>query len=656
MRVLIVLGRGDVSCRGASVIAALRAQGHDVDVIPSANGRPGRPGPAGRPLRRGDSVVAAYRRLRARLPAKRRMAAELRRRRPHVVVACPLTNRFTQGHLHAATRLGIPTVGMLTWEDGSAGEALATLPDAVLVWSPRLARQARAAHAIPRDRLVVTGAAAFDDWFARQPATSRREVCARLGVDPGSPYVLHAVRPRQSPAAADLRTALAAEHRTPGLEVAVAPSSREDPHGLFDAVFHAAAVAGADPLAFVAAAIADRPCVMVAAERRRAQEPVKERLAHLVKGRFIEIVPDSRAAATALADVVEGRDPRAPMRRRFLSTFIRPVGLDRPAGEVVAHAIVQTAARGVRPPEPVLPSRRAALPGRVKVGKVRQPPTEEEERSALLRLHDQHPIPVRQPLALVAQLAGTGGDRLIRLLDAHPQVHARAGRLRPGGADPPTWPRVNLAAGPDGWWDTLREPAPAPGSAGGPADDRPFLFSPTLQRRVFDHCVASWRIERQRDVLDAFMTAYFNAWLDYQSLYGDDQRWVCASGGALGLQARDRAGFFGDYPDGRLVVVVEPQVAGDEAAARRWTSLAEMLVQARADEGERLLVIDGRELATAPEPVMRDLARWLGIDFDPRLCEATFNRMAARAPASLRPGGADGPAGELYERLVSAGG
>src|SRR5204863_4567073 len=196
---------------------------------------------------------------------------------------------------------------------------------------------------------------------------------------PQRPYVLHA-GPAPGGHREELGRALESQERTREVPVVAAPTAADDPDGLFAAVCHAAAVTGAQPLAFVAAAIADRPCLLLAAERSAADEPARARLQHVVKGRFVEVAGDLASAATVVGDLVEGRDPRAPMRRRFLSTFVRPVSLDRPAGEVVADAIALTAARGVRPPEPVLPSRRAALPGRAKVGKVRQPPTEEEER------------------------------------------------------------------------------------------------------------------------------------------------------------------------------------------------------------------------------------------------------------------------------------
>ena len=48
----------------------------------------------------------------------------------------------------------------------------------------------------------------------------------------------------------------------------------------------------------------------------------------------------------------------------------------------------------------------------------------------------------------------------------------------------------------------------------------------TLARRVFDRCAEQWKPSSQRDVLDCHLTAFFNGWLDYQGLYGEDRRWV----------------------------------------------------------------------------------------------------------------------------------
>ena len=46
-------------------------------------------------------------------------------------------------------------------------------------------------HGIPADRVVLTGAQRFDDWFERRPSTTREEFQRKVGLDPAEPYVLY---------------------------------------------------------------------------------------------------------------------------------------------------------------------------------------------------------------------------------------------------------------------------------------------------------------------------------------------------------------------------------------------------------------------------------------------------------------------------------
>src|SRR5206468_7078716 len=59
-------------------------------------------------------------------------------------------------------------------------------------------------------------------------------------------------------------------------------------------------------------------------------------------------------------------------------------------------------------------------------------------------------------------------------------------------------------------------------------DTFPFLFSLRLQKRIFDECVARRSPRRPRDVLDCYLTSYFNAWLDNHNLYAGPKRVVTA--------------------------------------------------------------------------------------------------------------------------------
>ena len=63
---------------------------------------------------------------------------------------------------------------------------------------------------------------------------------------------------------------------------------------------------------------------------------------HLLDGGFLEAVPDLASAVDAIAAILAGHDRRAGERRRFVESFLRPGGSERPAGEVMAKAITDT--------------------------------------------------------------------------------------------------------------------------------------------------------------------------------------------------------------------------------------------------------------------------------------------------------------------------
>jgi len=47
----------------------------------------------------------------------------------------------------------------------------------------------------------------------------------------------------------------------------------------------------------------------------------------------------------------------------------------------------------------------------------------------------------------------------------------------------------------------------------------PFLFLPRLHREIFIKSVRTRKISSQRDILNCYMTSYFDAWLDYRGIY-----------------------------------------------------------------------------------------------------------------------------------------
>ncbi|MFL5821472.1 MAG: hypothetical protein ACJ76S_12400 [Solirubrobacteraceae bacterium] len=381
----------------------------------------------GRSLVSRDGLLRLYRRWQARVPADPAIVDRVAAAAPDVLVACPFISPLCWDfeYLRAAQKLGIPTVAAVaSWDNLSTKGTFHLMPDSILVWNRSLADEAAAIHAVPRDRLALTGGPKFDPYFGLEPSLSRERFCAQVGIDPERPYLLHLgssekVAGDETAFARDLADALRANPRTAGVQVMVRPhpvngpiwrgfhhdgvvvyppvGARPDVDGAREDYFHslryAVAALGVNTSAFLEAAIADLPCLSVVSDRHREGQVDRGHFQHLLAGRFIETVQDLETAAEAVAELMEGEDPRRERRRTFVADFVRPPGIERPAGEATAEAILAAAAAGPRGPEPVVGGRRrrreqagASAPGALEPAVEPQaPPVLVEARTAAAR-------------------------------------------------------------------------------------------------------------------------------------------------------------------------------------------------------------------------------------------------------------------------------
>jgi Sulfotransferase family len=262
---------------------------------------------------------------------------------------------------------------------------------------------------------------------------------------------------------------------------------------------------------------------------------------------------------------------------------------------------------------------------------------------------------VLEPLVLISQVQRSGGTLLSQLFDGHPEVHAHPGELHigPGKAH---WPSLDPDATPEAWFDALFEritlefmeqgySKSTPGARmAGTFDVFPFRFDPELQRSIF--------LERarpgssSREILDAYMTSYFNAWLDNANL-GGEKRVVTAFSARLAMNKDDLAAYFRDYPDGTLVTIVrEPRGWFDSSrryqqrhedvarATAVWSRSTRSSLRARQRYGAQVVIVSFEQLVLETEPLMRLLAQRLGLAFSDELLVPTFNGQPIRADSS----------------------
>ena len=336
-------------------------------------------GRAGAGLRRRAASSLAF--VERAIPVSPAIDAFIRRQDPDLLLVTPLIELGSQqvDYVKSARHLGVPSaLCVASWDNLTSKGLIRVIPDHVIVWNEAQKREATGLQGVPEDRVLVTGAQLFDDWFAARPHRSRDEFCRMVSLDPSRPFVLYVgssmfIAPDEVPFAERWLSHLRAAAGDVGVllrphpanarqwrafdsasfgNVAVWPPIGTDPNAAdfrrdyFDSLFHCAAVVGINTSAQLEAAIVGRPVFTIRApEFAHAQEGTLH-FQHLVDADAGFV-----AAADSLAQHVDqlsktlthGFDAGA--QRRFVQSFIRPRGLDVPATPAFVQA-VESLARG----------------------------------------------------------------------------------------------------------------------------------------------------------------------------------------------------------------------------------------------------------------------------------------------------------------------
>ena len=119
---------------------------------------------------------------------------QLREFKPDVVLITPLVylGSWQFEVLRAAQAEGLRTAFAVgSWDHLSSKALVRDVPQRVFVWNETQKAEAVRLHGVPADRVVVTGAQCYDQWFGRQPVRTREEFCALVGLPSDRPFVLY---------------------------------------------------------------------------------------------------------------------------------------------------------------------------------------------------------------------------------------------------------------------------------------------------------------------------------------------------------------------------------------------------------------------------------------------------------------------------------
>jgi hypothetical protein len=299
----------------------------------------------------------------------------------------------SRGSLHtslirAAKRAGIPVASCIAgWDNLSTRPRMTAIPHRVVVWNEIQRREAAELHGVPAEKVAVTGAPAFDQWFHWQPR-SREEFLARVGLDPAKHVVLWvggALLPWEQPEPLLVERWLAAlrasdDPRLRNVGVLIRPHpyrieqwqqadlsafdnvtiwpreqmsmpiDHEQQADYYDSIFHASAVVGVNTSAMIEAAIVGRPVLSVLDPDHHDSQLGSVHYSYLLEGGAVQAAESLEEHLAQLAAILAGGEQqRLEAARRFVADFVRPHGLERPATPYVVEAIEQLAATPLAP-------------------------------------------------------------------------------------------------------------------------------------------------------------------------------------------------------------------------------------------------------------------------------------------------------------------
>jgi hypothetical protein len=320
------------------------------------------------------------------MPVERYFELYLKAERADLLLVTPLVDfgSYQTDYVKAAHRIGLPVAFLpFSWDNLTNRGLIRVPPDRVLVWNERQRREAVDLNGVPAERVIAVGAPRFDDVFAMQLSTTREAFCADAGLDPARPFVLYTcssafVAPREVEFVrhwiGELRRAPDEQVRRVGVLVRPHPAHSEQwsgvdfsdlsgvaiwahkaaaqaDQGLYDSLSHCAVVVGLNTSAMIEAAIVGRPVLTIAAPEFAGGQQGTLHFWYLLAehGGIVTMGGSVDEHLRQLAAALAG-DPAAAARgRRFVESFVRPRGLDRPAAPIMVDEIERTAALRKRP-------------------------------------------------------------------------------------------------------------------------------------------------------------------------------------------------------------------------------------------------------------------------------------------------------------------
>ena len=342
----------------------------------------------------------------AAIPSEKLFDLFIAYERPDLVLVTPLVDygSYQTDYVKSAHRMGVPVVFVpFSWDNLTNRGLVRVEPDRVLVWNDIQKQEAVELHGVSPERVVVTGAPRFDEFFAMRPSSTREEFCARSGLDPAVPFLLYLcssefVAPGEVAFVerwiAHLREAADAGVRGCGILVRPHPAhvkpwrgvelsgfpnvavwtdkeTMNGDRGLYDSLYHSVAVVGLNTSAMIEAGILGKPVFTLMPDEFAGgqEETLHFHYLRAANGGLLNEASTFDEHVSQLAGALRG-GTAGERALAFVERFVRPRGLASEVAPVMVEEIERAARIEKRPARPrlwhylVRGGMRAALPAR----------------------------------------------------------------------------------------------------------------------------------------------------------------------------------------------------------------------------------------------------------------------------------------------------
>jgi len=333
-------------------------------------------------------LSALFRGLERAIPVQREIEMLFDRWPPDLLFVTPLLYFGSRqvDYVRCARRRGIGSVlGVGSWDHLTTKGLIHEVPDRILVWNELQRTEAAELHGVRPEQVVVTGAQAYDHWFATRPSLDRDVFCSRVGLLSERPYLLYLCSsPFIAPYEVDvvrrwigaIRASRDARLRTAGVlvrphpqnaaqwtevdlsaeaNVAIWPRAGANPTGLdarheyYDSMYHAHAVVGVNTSALIESGIVGRLVYSFLVPEFAGTQEGTLHFQHLKRGGLLALADTLEDHVERLERSFGSTEADRERVRGFIQSFVRPHGLDESATPRVVHAIEEQAALGPAP-------------------------------------------------------------------------------------------------------------------------------------------------------------------------------------------------------------------------------------------------------------------------------------------------------------------